>query len=114
MEIKLPKYPIISKDGNEYLANIYHTDTNCNPRVEVKLYTKRQGKLKLRKFKKVYEISYTYIRSDSLYNKYINNFRQCVIDTVKKYERKMILKEIENSNYKKAIEEFENWDGKCI
>ena len=29
-------------------------------------------------------------------------------------KEKMILKEIENSNYKKAIEEFENWDGKCI
>lgn len=106
--MNLSKFPVISKNGNEYLIkikeyapyNIYH----------VYLYKPYINIFGKRKFKKVFSSK----KENFHYGfNWEDDFIEIAKDFIETYENKNNEKENNLNSKKENIEKFKKWDGKC-
>lgn len=107
------KFPVISKQGNEYRVSVREEYQGCEALV-CRVYIQVKSKIIRNKerFKKVYKYS-----DWDAYDKYRFDYKGFAIDTVERYESS-IKKAKEKQAYEECawernVYEFENWDGKC-
>jgi len=107
------KFPVISKQGNEYRVSVKEEYQGCETLV-CRIYIKSKSNIFKNKerFKKVYKYS-----DWDVYDKYRFDYKGFAIATVEIYEsnieKEKKLKAYKECAWERNIEEFKNWDGKC-
>ena len=103
--MKLKKFPVTSKEGNQYEVHIRDCSASTFIWWNVNVYVRRNsGLLKL---KRVHTWQSGWIN----YEKYIGKYKEMAIESVEEYERFLEEHRQEKLNIKNGLEEFEKWNG---
>jgi hypothetical protein len=99
------KYPV--KGLYDYYVEVSISDKFKEVLVEIK--HSRFKFILLRNYKTLSTKTYKHEQ----YYKYRYDLKQCVIEAIKEYEEWLLENYKHEQNLDKAIEDFNNWDGKC-
>lgn len=103
--MKLSKFPVISRNGMEYLVTVGEGQSTVFDWWQVNVYVQKQRGLF--KYKKVYEWDSGWHH----YKEYIGKYKEMAIKAVEKYEQTLVAKLEREAQHNKGIEAFEQWDG---
>ncbi len=109
------KFPVTSLSGKEYLAKVEkYIGMFDNKILCVRLFT-QNGYTMFRKKPKFEEVFWNYFEEheEEEYNDYILAVKRTVEIHERIVEKERLKKIEEEKSFKKAVEEFNSWDGKC-
>ena len=102
----MKKFPVTSKNNNEYLAKVYR---GRYTEMRVSLYTKKPFMFGKHRFKRVFDSGMLFMVTNHRKTDYVG----MVEYTVAYYEEEIRRKNYEEIERKAQLEKFEEWDGDC-
>lgn len=111
----LSKFPVISKNNNEYLIDIKDSHVACGMyQWKVDIYKRyKYTSWFTKEEKEKFKLLYVWNSGWNHYDDWDGRFKELAIMVVNEYEKSIQDKLEQEKRHAESLEEFNNWDGKC-